>query len=106
MGTSAGAARPKAGAHHGQTRPAGHRHGRRVVRAGIPESHEVSCDDPATATGPSQSPQIDAQVTKDGRFHFVWKSEKIWAGTCRALVLRFDVPGWRDAPLTFLVRFH
>jgi hypothetical protein len=37
--------------------------------------------------------------------HLVWKSEKSWAGTCRALVLSFERP-WHGATLGFLVRFH
>jgi hypothetical protein len=69
-------------------------------------SQEVDCGDPATAIGPAQTPNVDVHVNQDGRFHLVWKSEKSWAGTCRALVLRFDAPGWRDARLMFLVSFH
>jgi hypothetical protein len=49
---------------------------------------------------------VDAHVNKDGGFHLVWKSQASWAGTCRVLVLRFDVPGWRDANVAFLVRFR
>ena len=49
---------------------------------------------------------VDINVSRDGRFHLVWKSEKRWAGTCRALVLSFDEPDVIGASLTFLVRFH
>jgi hypothetical protein len=77
-----------------------------LFAAGFPVTQAVECGDPATAISPAQTPNVDVHVNQDGRFHLVWKSEKSWAGTCRALVLRFDVPGWRDARLMFLVSFH
>jgi hypothetical protein len=77
-----------------------------LYAAGFPVTQEVDCGDPATAIGPAQTPNVDVQVSKEGRFHLVWKSEKSWAGGCRTLILRFDVPGWRDARLAFLVSFR
>jgi hypothetical protein len=77
-----------------------------LFAAGFPVTQEVSCGDPATLIGPAQTPNVDVQVNKDGRFHLVWKSEESWAGSCRTLILRFDVDSWRDAPVMFLVRFR
>ena len=73
---------------------------------GFPMTQQVDCGDPATAIGPAQTANVDANVSKDGRFHLVWKSDERWAGTCRALILGFDAPGWRDANLVFLVKFR
>jgi hypothetical protein len=65
----------------------------------------VDCDDPAVALAPFEPADVNVQVSKTGRLHVVWKSDHAWAGTCRAFVLRFDLDGWRDAPVTFLVSF-
>jgi streptogramin lyase len=74
--------------------------------AGFPVTQAVDCSDPDTAMGPTQTPNVDVNVTKDGRFHLVWKSKESWAGSCRALILRFDVSRWGDASIVFLVRFR
>jgi hypothetical protein len=77
-----------------------------LFAAGFPLTQQVDCGDPSLAIGPAQTPDIDAHVNKDGGFHLWWKTDGRWAGTCRALVLRFDVPGWRDASITYFVRFR
>jgi hypothetical protein len=77
-----------------------------LFAAGFPLTQQVDCSDPSVAIGQAQMPNVDAHVNKDGGFHLVWKSETSWLGTCRALILRFDVPGWRDANVAFLVRFR
>jgi hypothetical protein len=93
--------------HHG--RPSGHHGGHRhgvlssLFTPGYPMTQRVDCGDPSRSSGPAQRANVDVNVSSDGRFHLVWKSEKSWAGTCRALVLSFDGP---DAVLRFLVRFH
>ena len=66
-------------------------------------TQRVDCGDPSRSIGPAQRANVDVNVSRDGRFHLIWKSEKSWAGTCRSLVLLFDVP---EAALRFLVRFH
>ena len=77
-----------------------------LFAAGFPLTQQVDCGDPSVAIGPAQTPDVDAHVNKDGSLHLVWKSEARWAGTCRTLILRFDVSGWRDASVVFLVRFR
>ena len=87
--------------HHGGL--GGHGH---VVLSALfdyPMTQRVDCGDPTRSIGPAQRADVDLNVSRDGRLHLVWKSEKRWAGTCRALVLPFDGP---DVPLRFLVRFH
>ncbi len=87
--------------HHGGL--GGHGH---VVLSALfdyPMTQRVDCGDPTRSIGLAQRADVDLNVSRDGRLHLVWKSEKRWAGTCRALVLPFDGP---DVPLRFLVRFH
>ena len=64
-----------------------------VLAAGSPSSGPVPCAAAAaldgleeTATAGSSGLSYDA--TSD-RYHYVWKTEKAWAGSCRQLVLRF-----------------
>ena len=105
LGSSAGSALWKRQLHAKPGKPGG----QAVVplfAPGFPTTQQVECGDPGTAIGPAQTANVDANVSKDGRFHLVWKSEDRWAGTCRALTLRFDVPGWSDASLVFLVAFR
>jgi streptogramin lyase len=73
---------------------------------GFPMTQRVDCGDPETTIGPGDTPKVDVNVSKEGHFHLVWKSEERWSGTCRALILSFDVAGWRDANLMFLVAFR
>jgi streptogramin lyase len=103
LGPAVGAARSKLGTRPGRS---GDEAIAGLFAAGFPMTQAVDCGDPATAIGPAQTPNVDVHVTKDGRFHLVWKSEERWAGSCRALVLRFDVAGWRDASLAFFLNFH
>jgi hypothetical protein len=73
--------------------------------AGYPASQQVDCDAPNVALGPLEPADVNAQLSKTGRLHVVWKTRQSWAGTCRAFAMRFDLDGWRDAPVTFLVHF-
>jgi streptogramin lyase len=65
----------------------------------------VSCDDPSIALGEPQAADLNAHFTGTGREHIVWKTDAAWAGTCRNLVLTFDVVGWETARAVFVVRF-
>jgi hypothetical protein len=79
---------------------------RNLFIGGSPATQAVDCSDPAVALGPLQPADSGYMVTGDGRIHVLWKSDKRWTGTCRALTLDLDLGGWRDAPVTFLVRFR
>jgi hypothetical protein len=102
--TLIGALRTHGRPHHG-------RHGvsgvlSALLAPGFPMTQQVDCNDPTRSIGPSMKANVDINVSRDGRFHLIWKSERRWAGTCRALVLSFDEPDVPGASLTFLVRFH
>ncbi len=105
LGSSAGSALSKRQLHAKPGKPGGQADVR-LFAPGFPATQQVDCGDPETAIGPAQTANVSANVGKDGRFHLVWKSEDRWAGTCRALTLRFDVPGWSNASLVFLVAFR
>jgi len=106
MGSTVGSAASKQHPLTKPGRPAGQALIQQVFATGSPLTQRVDCGHPATAIGPAQIPDVDVNVGKDGRFHLVWKSLGGWSGTCRALILRFDVAGWRDASVAFLVGFR
>jgi predicted extracellular nuclease len=71
---------------------AGHR-GRNVFAAGYPRSQRIACDS-AAAMGdfrPAENPgQSGLSHDRDSdRYHYVWKTEKRWSGTCRQLQVVF-----------------
>ena len=63
-----------------------------IFAAGYPKSQTIACDASAPADG------IDTTVTAGNsslsydagsdRYNYVWKTDKAWAGTCRALILK------------------
>jgi hypothetical protein len=63
-----------------------------IFAAGYPLSTKVACvsgapldDIEATATAGSSTLTYDPDT---GRYHYVWKTEKAWAGTCRQLEVK------------------
>jgi hypothetical protein len=65
-----------------------------IFAADYPASQQVSCNSSApvsdlegtdTAGGSSLSYEADGD-----RYHYVWKTEKSWAGTCRQLVVKLN----------------
>jgi large repetitive protein len=66
--------------------------GMAIFAAGYPKSIVMSCGGAAqdaveeTLTAGSSTLQYDAGT---GRYHYVWKTEKAWSGTCRQLQIRF-----------------
>jgi hypothetical protein len=64
-----------------------------IFAAGYPKSQSVACTSTApvdgieeTVTAGASGLQYDAA---SGIYHYVWKTDKAWAGTCRQLVLAF-----------------
>ena len=62
-----------------------------IMAAGSPYSQQVSCSTSApvddveeTGTAGSSSRSYDAS---SDRYHYVWKTESSWAGTCRMLIV-------------------
>lgn len=75
-----------------------------VVAAGFPVSRQVDCADPSTALGPA-SPADARLSTRQDLLVTRWRTEREWAGTCRALTFRFVTSGWTGADATFVVAF-
>jgi hypothetical protein len=66
--------------------------GLNIFAADYPRSGKVACDaaDPvtdleATVTAGSSSLSYDAGT---GKYNYVWKTDKVWAGTCRQLLVQ------------------
>jgi streptogramin lyase len=77
-----------------------------LFAAGFPITRAVDCGDLVTAIGPAEAPNVEVHLSRGGRLQLEWKSDRRWAGGCRTLTLRFDIAGWRDAAIVFLVRFR
>lgn len=65
-----------------------------VMATGYPRSTVISCDSTAdtdaveqTVTAGSSSLSYDPAT---GQYNYVWKTDKVWAGTCRQLVVQLD----------------
>jgi hypothetical protein len=66
--------------------------GLNIFASGYPKSQTIACDATAPADG------IDSTVTaggssltydsSTGRYSYIWKTDKSWAGTCRAFILK------------------
>jgi Tol biopolymer transport system component len=71
----------------------GGRFGAGVVAAGFPRSAATGCGSSETPTGGDVAQLLGAGLRYDpatGRYASVWKTDKAWAGTCRAFVVRLD----------------
>ncbi len=67
-------------------------HGLAIMDAGHPRSDRIDCASGATldeveSTVPAGSSTL---TYANGRYQYVWKTEKAWAGTCRRLVVGLD----------------
>jgi hypothetical protein len=68
--------------------------GLNIFASGYPKSQMIPCDSTAPADG------IDSTLTAggssltydagSGRYSYIWKTDKSWAGTCRALILKMN----------------
>jgi fibronectin type III domain protein len=63
-----------------------------IFAPGYPGSGVVPCDSTTLVDGIEETATPGAAVLKydsgSGRYQYVWKSDKAWAGTCRQLVLK------------------
>jgi len=67
-------------------------HGLDIFEPGYPASASRTCDGAASDVLEETSTPGAATLTYDpttGRYHYNWKTQRTWAGTCRVLVLRF-----------------
>ena len=76
-----------------------------VIAAGFPASvqfdcatHEPGSDGAATKLAGRSGLSYDAA---SGAYTYVWKTERAWAGTCRALVLKLADDTWHMAAFRF-----
>jgi streptogramin lyase len=69
-------------------------------------TQRIECSDPSIGLGGATPADVRVHEFTPDRVHFVWKTDPAWAGTCRALSILLDVPGWREAPVTFYVLFR
>jgi Tol biopolymer transport system component len=68
--------------------------GLNIFASGYPKSQTIACDSTAPADG------IDSTLTAggsslsydsgSGRYSYIWKTDKGWTGTCRALILKMQ----------------
>ena len=76
-----------------------------VVAAGFPLSRQVDCADPSIDR--SAASLADARIsTRQTLLVTRWRTERAWAGTCRAITFRFVAPGWTGADATFVMAFR
>jgi hypothetical protein len=67
--------------------------GLNIFAAGYPRSEEIPCDSSVLVAGIEETVTAGAsRLSFDattGRYNYVWKTDKAWAGTCRQLVVKF-----------------
>jgi hypothetical protein len=69
-------------------------HGPDGFADGYPRSEEVTCDCGESAGDSEEMPAARTRghlfQPRRGRYVYLWRTRKSWAGTCRQLVVRFD----------------
>ncbi|HVF07806.1 MAG TPA: hypothetical protein VNC60_04435 [Actinomycetota bacterium] len=76
-----------------------------LLASGFPLSRQVDCADRSVTLGPSIPADVRLATRKD-LLVTRWRTERSWAGTCRAITLRFSAAGWRGSDATFVVSFR
>lgn len=76
-----------------------------ILAAGYPASRRISCDSETTAdvleeTASAEDTGLSYDAATD-QYTYVWKTRKIWEGTCRQLVLRLDDATYHRADFRF-----
>ena len=65
--------------------------GLNIFAAGSPQSIQVGCDSGVAESEIEQTSTAGASVLSydaaSDQYSYVWKTEKVWAGTCRQLVV-------------------
>jgi virginiamycin B lyase len=75
-----------------------------LVAPGFPVSQQVDCANSSIAIGAANAADVRLAARQD-LLVTRWRTERSWAGTCRALTFRFAASGWRGADATFVVAF-
>jgi hypothetical protein len=63
-----------------------------IFAAGYPLSQQIDCttNAPIGGTEPTETPG-SSRLTFDeetGQYHYLWKTKKSWAGTCREVIVK------------------
>jgi hypothetical protein len=65
-----------------------------IFAAGYPRSQQIVCDSTATVDGIEEAVSAGSRdLSSDAgtnTYTYVWKTERVWAGTCRQLVMRLN----------------
>ena len=79
--------------------------GLNILVAGSPSSAPIACGTgPSVTAGDTIATAGGSGLTYDeaaGHYTLVWKTEKIWAGTCRRVTLQFTDGSWQRADFFF-----
>src|SRR5262249_5018605 len=69
-------------------------HGLNIFAAGYPASPQITCGsgDPVDEIGHAHRAGADdlSYGPRTDQYHYVWKTEKSWAGTCRQLIVKLN----------------
>jgi hypothetical protein len=68
----------------------GANYGLGIFADGYPASQQVTCSSslPSDAIEQTVSPGSSTLTFSDGQYHYVWKTQSAWAGTCRQLIVK------------------
>jgi hypothetical protein len=76
-----------------------------VLADGYPKSQDVACDSTAPVDGVEETVSADSSGLSydaaSGRYVYVWKTDRAWAGTCRQLVLKLEDGSTHRVTFTF-----
>jgi hypothetical protein len=76
-----------------------------VLAEGYPKSEQIPCDSSALTKGAEPTrPPGNSGLTydpKEGRYHYNWKTERAWAGSCRQLVVKLKDGSFHRANFRF-----
>jgi hypothetical protein len=61
-----------------------------VFEAGYPQSAPISCATGEETGSASPTASSTGLTFADGRYHYNWRTEASWSGTCRALVVKLN----------------
>jgi hypothetical protein len=74
-----------------------------IFAGGAPQVTQISCSTSAGESGvtDASAPGNSGLVYSNGQYHYVWKTDKAWAGTCRQLNLKLVDGSDRIATFSF-----
>jgi hypothetical protein len=80
-------------------------YGLNIFVTGSPASQRIDCDssapfDTIEETTNAGSSGLSYDASSD-RYIYVWKTDKVWAGTCRRLILTFEDGTTKEANFKF-----